>query len=341
MKKLSFIDKFFYFINSLLAIILLFSYLLPFVSPNTIPIFAVLSLFVPVLVIINLIFVIYWLIKLKKQFFLSTTVLAIGWFFSPPFYKISDKNSSLNDDLKIMSFNVKSFDLFIHKTDTSSQTNGYDFISEKNPDVIAIQEFYQSKKIKLSFPYSYIETRSVKSKYGMAIFSKFKIISSGSLNFKGTSNNIIYADIVKQKDTIRIYNIHLESLGIKPNEQNFGEENSEKLLKRVANSFKKQADQTKQFLAHEQQWKGKKIVCGDFNNTSYSWIYNQISRGKKDAFIEAGKGFGKSYEYIFPTRIDFILTDETAIVNQFKTFSIKYSDHFPIQAKINWQVSLY
>jgi endonuclease/exonuclease/phosphatase family metal-dependent hydrolase len=336
MKKLSFLDKIFYLINSLLATLLLFSYLLPFVSPNTIPIFAVLSLFVPVIVIINLIFVIYWLIKLKKQFFLSVTILAIGWLFSPPFYKITDKNSSLNDDLKVMSFNVKTFDFFMKQIDTTSQTNGYSFISEKNPDVLTIQEFYKSKKSKFSFPYSYIKSKTSESKYGMAIFSKFKIINTGSLDLKDTSNNIIFADIIHKKDTIRIYNVHLESLGIKPNEENFGEKNSEKLLKRVTTSFKKQADQTALFLAHEQQWKGKKIVCGDLNNTSYSWVYNQISKDKKDAFIEAGKGFGKSYDYIFPTRIDFILTDEAAIINKFKTFSIKYSDHFPILARINW-----
>ena len=146
MKKLSFLDKIFYLLNSLLATILLLSYLLPFISPETIPIFAVLSIFVPILIIINLIFALYWLIKLKKQFLLSISVLAIGWFFSSPYYKISDKNSSLNDDLKVMSFNVKTFDLFINKKDTISNENGFDFISKKNLDVLAIQEFYQSKK---------------------------------------------------------------------------------------------------------------------------------------------------------------------------------------------------
>ncbi len=125
-------------------------------------------------------------------------------------------------------------------------------------------------------------------------------------------------------------------MGIKPNEENFGEENSEKLIKRVSKSFKKQALQTALFLKHEQQWKGKKIVCGDFNNTAYSWIYHTISKNKKDAFIEAGKGFGKTFKYWFPLRIDFILTDKNATVNQFLTFPEEYSDHLPIQAQINW-----
>ncbi|AUC84500.1 endonuclease [Polaribacter sp. ALD11] len=336
MKNLSFLDKILYLVNSLMATLLLLSFLLPFISPKTIPAFAILSLFVPILLIINAAFAVYWLIKLKKQFLLSFIILTIGWLFTSPFYKISSNNSSLNSDLKVMSYNVKAFDLFTKKKDTTSSKNGFDFIANKNLDVIAIQEYYQSKKIKLSFPYKYVKFKTENGKYGMAIYSKYKIINSGSLNLQSPGNNIIFVDILKKKDTIRIYNAHFESLRIKPNEENFGQENSEKLIKRISTSFKKQAEQTDLFLKHEQQWKGKKIICGDFNNTAYSWMYHEVSKNKKDAFIEAGKGFGKSYNYWFPLRIDFILTDENAIINQFSTFSEEFSDHFPIQSKINW-----
>ena len=336
MKKLSFLDKILYLINSLVATLLLFSFLLPFVSPKTIPAFAILSLFVPILLVINISFSIYWLLKLKKQFILSFVILVIGWLFATPFYKISSNNSSLNSDLKVMSYNVKTFDFFTRKKDTANNKNGFDFIKDNNPDILVIQEYYQSNKINLSFPYKYVNFKSKNSKYGMAIYSKYEIINSGSLDLDSSGNNIIFTDILKEKDTIRIYNAHFESLRIKPNEEHFGQENSEKLINRISTSFKKQADQTTLFLKHEQKWKGKKIVCGDFNNTAYSWMYHEISKNKKDAFIEAGKGFGKTYNYWFPLRIDFILTDENAIVNQFLTFSEKYSDHFPIQAKVNW-----
>ncbi|MCL7763518.1 endonuclease/exonuclease/phosphatase family protein [Polaribacter sp. Z014] len=336
MKKLSLFDKVIYTINGLLASILLLSYFLRYISPKTLPVFVVLSTFIPLLIIINIIFVFYWLIKLKKQLLLSSLVLIIGFFFSTPLFKISSKTSALNNDLKVMSYNVKSFDLFIKKDSKGKELNGFEFIKVKDPDILVVQEFYKSKKVNISFPYKYIRLWPKNHKYGMAIYSKYKIINSGSFDLKNTVNNIIFADIVKDKDTIRIYGTHLESLGIRPHEENFGQKNSEKLLRRVTNSFKKQAEQTELFLAHEKEWKGKKIVCGDFNNTAYSWVYNQISRNKKDAFINAGKGFGKSFDYPFPMRIDFILTDNTATINQFKTYTEKYSDHYPIMARINW-----
>ena len=127
MKNLSFLDKILYLVNSLFAALLLLSFLLPYVSPKTIPVFAVLSLFVPVLLIINVVFTIYWLLKLKKQFLLSLITLSIGWFFTAPFYKISSTNSSINSDLKVMSYNVKTFDFFVPEKKRHTHTKWFRF----------------------------------------------------------------------------------------------------------------------------------------------------------------------------------------------------------------------
>lgn len=336
MKKLSFLNKIIFIINSLLAAFLLLSYLLPYISPNKVAILAILSLLVPFLIIINIFFVLFWLLKLKKEFFVSTFVLIIGWFFTPALYKLTSNTSSLTDDLKVMSYNVRMFNhwKWIEKENIPQKIN--EFVIEKSPDVLLFQEYYSLEKQKFSYPYKYIKMKNKKAKIGLAIYSKFPIIHKGSLNLENTSNNIIFVDIKRQKDTIRVYNLHLQSLQLKPDKENFGQENSEKLIARLKEGFKKQAEQTEVFIKHEKQWKGKVIVAGDFNNTSYSWVYNQISTDKKDTFIEAGAGFGKTFNYWFPMRIDFILTDKNAIINQFHSFSENNSDHFPILAKINW-----
>ena len=239
-----------------------------------------------------------------------------------------------------MSYNVKSFDLFLQKSKNIPKVDGFDYIETIAPDVLLVQEYYQSSKIKLAFPYQYIKKRTVGGRFGMAIYSKFKIINKGSLDLKKTGNNIIYVDILKDQDTIRIYNLHLESLKIKPYEENFGEKDSKELIDRLSISFQKQAAQTVLFLAHEKKWNGKRIVGGDFNNTAYSWVYNQIASNKIDTFIAAGKGFGKTYSYFLPTRIDFILTDLKANISTFKTLDVNYSDHYPILTKVNWETEL-
>jgi len=52
--------------------------------------------------------------------------------------------------------------------------------------------------------------------------------------------------------------------------------------------------------------------------------------------LKAGKGFGNTFDFPFPFRIDFILTDEEIEVNNFKTYKVKYSDHYPIMARLNF-----
>lgn len=283
-----------------------------------------------------MVFVLYWIINLKKQFLLSTLILLLGWFTIPNIYKFSKKDTSEKNELKIMSYNVRMFNYWNWIDDKNILKNINNFIKEESPDILLFQEYFHQKELKFNYKYKYLKPSKLNSNFGLAIYSKFPIVNKGSFDFKNTSNNIIFTDILKNKDTIRVYNIHLQSLGLNTDKDNFGQENPKKLIARLQEGFKKQAEQTTVFLEHEKKWNGKKIVAGDFNNTSYSWVYNQISEDKKDAFIEAGSGFGKSFNYWFPMRIDFILTDKNAKVNQFTSFTEKNSDHFSIQAKINW-----
>ncbi|WP_445747154.1 endonuclease/exonuclease/phosphatase family protein [Polaribacter sp.] len=336
MKKLSIINKIIYFINIVVAILLFASYLLPFISPERLPILAILSLLVPFLIFANILFSGYWLLFFKRQFLLSASILILGWLTLTPIYKLFEKKTISKNSLSVMSYNVRLFNQYEWINDTEIPTKINALIQENSPDIIVFQDYYSLVNQDFKFKYKYINTKKQSNKNGLAIYSKYPIINSGSLNLKHTSNNIIFADILKEKDTIRVYNLHLQSLKLKTDKENFGQENSEKLLTILEDGFKKQVNQTTVFLEHEKKWKGKKIIAGDFNNTSFSWVYNQISKDKKDAFIEAGKGFGKTYNYWFPLRIDFILTDNAAEIHQFSSFTQKYSDHFPIMATINW-----
>ncbi len=335
MIKYNFWHKIVVLFNTILSILLLLSYLLPFISPEIVPIFTIVSLAVPILFISNIFFIIYWIIKLKKYFIISLITIILGFSYISSIYKFSEKEIFLNDDLKVMSYNVRLFNYYNWTTDNTIVKKISTFISEKKPDILTIQEYFEDKNLQLKYPYQFIKTKSNVNKFGLAIFSKYKIINSGSLDLKDSANNIIFSDIIKDKDTIRVYNIHLESLKMNTTKENFGKKNSDKLLEQMKAAFQKQAKQVELFLNHEKKWIGKKILCGDFNNTAFSWVYRELSKGKQDAFKEAGTGLGKTFNYWYPLRIDFILMDSSFDINNFKTFNIPYSDHYPILARIN------
>jgi vancomycin resistance protein VanJ len=339
-KNLSFLNKTIFFINNIFALLFLASFIIPYISPKSFPLLSVLSLAVPFLLVVHILFIIYWLIiGFKKQFLLSALVVFLAIIFSYFPYKFKGKNVVSGNSLSVMDYNVRLFNHYQWIDDKNIPENILNFIKQNNPDIISFQEFYPSKEILLNYPYSYIKLKGIKQNVGQAIYSKYKIVNKGSLDFDDSSNNAIFVDILKGYDTIRIYNLHLESIGIKPKNVDLGELNekeSKKLLRRITAAFTKQQAQVEQFVKHKTTNNYKIIICGDFNNTAYSWAYRKVKSDLKDTFIEAGKGFGKTYSFKrYPLRIDFILVDKKFNVNQHENFEIQSSDHEPIIAKVS------
>jgi len=338
MKKLKGINKIIFFANSVVAAMLLLSYFLPYIQPKSFAFLSVFSLTVPLLIILNVLFALFWLLKVKKQMLLSVIVLLLGYSHVSSLYKFtSSKNITDKDNLSIMNYNVRLFNLYNWIPEKDTQIKIVSLIKETQPDIISFQEYHPHENVDLSFySYKYEKLSGKRIKYGQAIFSKYPIIKSGSIEFPNTANNAIYADIVKNSDTIRIYNVHLQSLHIDADVDNLKKEYSERLFKRAGATFEMQQSQAELFLKHKEASPYKMIVCGDFNNTSHSYVYKEIKGDLLDAFQEAGNGFGRTFDFkYFPIRIDFVLVDKDFSVNTFKTFEEKLSDHYPILTKVS------
>jgi len=338
MKNLSFLNKIVFLFNSVVAFLLLLSYTLPLVPPRTFSTLSVLSLSVPFFILLNVLFFIYWLIKVKKQLLLSFFILTVGYAGFGSLYKFSKAKTAANEgNISVMNYNVRLFNVYDWISEKNVEIKLVNFVKKENPDILCLQEYRPNDKVDLSFmPYKYEKISGNKLKHGQAIFSKYPIVNSGSVGFPNTSNNAIYADVVKGSDTIRVYNIHLQSLHIDANVQKLAKENSEALIKGVGETFKMQQFQTELFLKNKNNCKYPILIGGDFNNTAFSYVYRQIRGDLKDAFKEAGNGFGRTYNFkFFPVRIDFVLTDSDFKINAFKTYDVEYSDHYPVMAKVS------
>ena len=210
-----------------------------------------------------------------------------------------------------------------------------EFIKDENPDILCLQEHSRIRYKQLQqYPYRsetpYSTPRSIQ-----AIFSKYPIVSNGSLDLPGTTNNIVYADILYQKDTIRVYNLHLQSYNIVPSSQTLTEAESEQTYRKVLNTFDKQLEQAKIFQKHRDESPYKTVISGDFNNTQFSNVYRIVKGDFKDSFIEAGKGFGRTYDLKgLPMRIDYIMVDDSFEILEHQNYDVKLSDHYPIKATL-------
>lgn len=271
---------------------------------------------------------------------LSLIVLLICIVQFNAFYRIDLKEAPpLNENsLNVMNYNVRLFNLYDWISDSTIPAQISAFITENDPDIISFQEYSSTKKVNLNaYPHKHVVLKKQSPSFGQAIYSKFPIINKGNLNFESSGNNAIYADVIKGKDTIRIYNVHLQSLHINQSDIDFDQEASKRLVRRMAHSFKIQQAQAEILASHIQSSPHKTIVMADLNNTAFSYVYRKIKGSKNDAFAERGKGLGATYLIKnIPLRIDFILTDRTFTVNNFKTHTEELSDHFAISAELSW-----
>ena len=323
----------------MVAVLLLLSYGLAYVPPKTFSLISVLSLTVPLLIVLNVLFVIYWLIKLKKQLILSLLVLGIGYTHVLSFYKFTSENIVKTEEtFTIMSYNVRLFNVYNWIDDETIPTKIKDFISDEAPNIVCFQEFDSSANLEFtSYPYKHQTNNSGSKKSELAILSTYKIINSGNIEFPSSANSAIFADVLIKSDTLRMYNVHLQSSGIDTNVdvETLDSEQSNKLLKRIGSTFKAQQFQAELVANHVAKSPYKVIMCGDFNNTVYSYVYRILKGNLWDAFETSGTGFGSTFDFkYFPVRIDFILADKNFSSGTFKNYTVPYSDHFPILTEL-------
>lgn len=356
MKRLT--RKIILFLNILAVLALCLSYLSNYINPARIWGVAFFGLVYPFLFFINIGFIIYWWWRKKKYALISLLFILIGIGNISRYIQLnrSTKNNPTDIFLKVLTYNVRIFNYFKWENNSSACDSIISFVNRENPDIVCFQEFYTRKdvnelteksiKSKLdAYKYSHIgyikRFNSGKSLFGIATFSKYPIINKNRLVFSNSVNTCIYSDIVVEKDTFRIYNIHLQSIKLKKENYALMDSifhiNSKKInaVKDVTSRLKKayisRSEQTNTIVNHMNKSPHPVILCGDFNDTPVSYTYQKLLGEKSDAYRESGRGFGNTYRGKLPSfRIDYIFFSNYFTSFDYRTYKMKLSDHYPI-----------
>ena len=335
----------------LTGIIFFFSLILFFsvyVSPEYFPYVGLLPFFIPIIWLVNLFLLFILTLSWKRSALFPLAALLIGYKFALITVQFNPANESA-EGLKVLTYNAHLFD-YKRKTEGKFDPNVYSWLQEHPADIKVFQEFYQDyttasrnsvkllgKDMGFETSYQVIEGNPQKRSYGLAIFSRYPIINEGKVFDKNGTNGAIFADILVNQDTIRIYNAHLESMKINSDglENLEGvKENYRQTLGKLHRGSLERSKQLKVLVDHMQNSSHPLILMGDLNEIPYSYTYFKLSEFWQNAFETAGRGFGFTYNKIlFFLRIDHIFSSKELKAIQFKTHrEVDYSDHYPVSA---------
>lgn len=346
---------------------LLLAYLAPYVRPQTIRILPFFGLTYPIFICLALVLLIYWAFARSRWFFYILVAILFGGnlHFRTLSIDFSDDKPETEDaSWSVMSYNVRLFDVYNSSTTdrNKSRDSIVSYIQRINPDVVCFQEFFhQDKPSAFStrdtlidlMDYKYYHERYShrirnRQNFGICMLSKYPIIAKGDVmfeNFKTTDNYCIYADVVKGSDTIRFYDIHLQSIKLQQEDYElFGEKNKQAggkkstvrlLIDKLRIAYPARAEQAERVVEHMKTSPYPVVVCGDFNDTPMSYVYNQFNTDLVDSYRETTTGIGVTYVGRVPAgRIDYIFHSGDLGAYDFGIQTAAFSDHRAVHCKI-------
>ena len=309
---------------------------------------ALLVYILPILIIANMLLLVYWLIRRRWLFSLIPIVtLACCIPYSGTIFQFgfgNDKNSQ-QSGLTIASYNVAMF---------NRETSGFiaqDILAEmrrQNVDVLCMQEYNEisgdkknSDSYKEYFPYMAV------GRNDMVIYSRYPIMNQKTISFEETNNSAMWAVIDVNGQHIRCVNVHLQTTGINSVLHQVGKIQAKggsvegsRILEAIYGNYTLglmiragQAQTVSNELRMNKEEGCPTILCGDFNDVPYSYVYKTMLGDMVDGFKECGSGLMYTYRGKNHIRIDYIFHDKELTGLTYYRQDLSYSDHYPVYMK--------
>ncbi|PHN05481.1 endonuclease/exonuclease/phosphatase family protein [Flavilitoribacter nigricans] len=342
--------------NVILIFLTFFAYLSPYIHPDTIWFFAVLGLFYPVLLVLNIAFIIFWLVRKRRYALLSFACLMLGWNHFTSFVGLS-LGGRLGDgetSLRVMSYNI--FGFFNEGAGGRdarakwTEAEIVDFYQQYRPDIWCLQEFTTVPKYVDQYAEMIKSNTALKNAYfepqtGLALFSRYPV-KGVKIHYFGDHNAIngyLIADIQHGDRTIRLFNIHLQTNAVSQMAEDVAQNGQlrEKetwlqikgMIGRYRRSAALRSDQAREIRKLLDESPYPVILCGDFNDVPLSYAYHRISDKLTDGFQQKGKGLGTTFHGSLPAlRIDYILSSPEFRTLDYRVLKKDFSDHYPVMS---------
>lgn len=355
MRLLIVISKILFFLNS---VALLVAVLSPYIDPIKFWVPSVFGLFFKVFFLFALVFCVFFLVmKRWKSLIWACVFIIIGIpsLLRTVAFGREQTTENSEKEISIITYNTAGVNCCKEfKVDAALEVYGN--LREQNTDLLFLQEFVYNSKchedlkelIKHNgYKYYYSEfgfnsrLTQIKSGNGVAVFSKYPLFNFKPLvNLSNTNNGAMRVDMKLGKDTIRLINVHLQSIGLQRNEYELNTEDLKEnrlddyktSLRKIRDAFRKRSYQVEFVKSAILNSPYKVILCGDFNDTPISFTYSELTQKLDDTFLKAGSGFGTSFAGDIPLlRIDYTLASPSIKVLKSQIMNWEGSDHYALK----------
>lgn len=361
----SMVDIVVFVVSIVVAVLLLMAYIAPHINPNRSLWFAYIGLGAPFLYITNLVLFLFWAVRWRKTAIGLGIVALLGIghvskFFKPPIEKVYE-HTRTPGSIRILSYNVEGF---FGRDSLGVRDNQLDeiatFIREIDPDIICLQEFELNKvnpRIRVDSllgawthnAFFFTAGDGDPSGRGLAIYSKYRVFKRGGIHYPESNNASMWADIAIHRDTLRIYNNHLQTTQVNEQDKAYWgtgqvlsdstrEERFRDILGKLGRNFKVRADQVDSVSQIIHDGTPRVVVCGDFNDTPMSYTYRKMRGNFDDAFCEKGRGVIATYRGLLGVfRIDYLFLSDDLVTLHYNAEQIRWSDHNPVVVDLKFR----
>lgn len=362
--------KYTIFATNILVIISLFiSSLAWLVKPSEMIITAYWGLAFPLILFINVAYLILWLVAWRWKYTLvQLLAIILCWLPIKTYFPVNFRTKKVPEkSIKILSYNVQGFNW--RQGDKGRNNPVFNYILKNNADIVCFQEFLISRNndkkgiitekeinaIMKDYPFHSVMKIKGGSHgsvvYGIACYSKYPILESTEIPIDSNQNGSIAYTLDIQGKKVTLVNNHLESNKLtaedkklyreflKTRDHQSFDDMSLALRGRLGVAYRvreKQADMIKEYI--NKQKTDAVIVCGDFNDTPISYTYRTVKGDLEDSQVNSGFGQNTTYnEKYFFVKIDYIFHSKNMDSYNFTVDKVKYSDHYPIWTYLSFK----
>jgi endonuclease/exonuclease/phosphatase family metal-dependent hydrolase len=327
---------------------LLISYLAVYIPPDKFWIPSFFGLAFPFIVAANIVFIIFWGFVKPRFLVVSLVAILLGWGFINRYVQISGKNTG-KSGINVVSFNIQNFAGKMLVDQQKSASKIMDFLNGQNADIICLQDVNLGNKKIFNVAKAAKNLNSIEHYHfsgsgistGKVTFTRYPIVKMGEIWYKKSANMAIFTDVLIGPDTVRVFNVHLQSYQIDPRKYEIidspviDEEKDLREIREIGGKLKRafqiRAEQVREIQKVIDKTHYPIIICGDFNDTPVSYTYQQMRGNLNDAFVGSGSGFGRTYIGKLPSfRIDNIFHSDNFKSYNFQAYDFRASDHLPV-----------